>query len=49
MKHIPYCRKCMYYGGRKNGIGICNCGKKPLLAEHIKSDFWCIKGKKREG
>ena len=44
MRKIPFCRECVFYGGRKNGAGICKRKGEPLVAEHIKSDFWCING-----
>lgn len=44
MNKLPFCGQCAFYGGRRNGVGVCNFGK-TIEAEHIKSDFWCIKGK----
>ena len=43
MKNIPFCRECVFYGGRHNGVGVCTYGA-TISAEHIKADFWCING-----
>ena len=44
MNKLPFCRECAHYGGRKNGVGICKFRNPPLVAEHIKPDFWCKDG-----
>lgn len=47
MKSVPFCRECVFYGGRRNGVGVCNLNGQKYEAEHIKGDFWCINGKLR--
>ena len=44
MNKLPFCRECAHFGGRKNGEGICKLRNPPLVAEHIKPDFWCKDG-----
>ena len=44
MKRTPFCRECIFYGGRVEGKGICNQKENQYISEHITDDFWCING-----